>query len=166
MVLRSSTVNAIAGSLLVLVGLGACDALSGGGDYPSYGSVDELYRSASLVVQARIADGAERRQITIGPDTTAEYTVYRAEIERLFKGTTADQAVEVKQMTDGEDGAVSLNSGTTYVLFLETYSDVPASLLNPTQAQYLVDPSGRLIPVGDNTLQVTLADLERLSAGP
>ena len=164
MSLRSGLVGAVAGSLLALLGVGGCGAASGGGDYPSYSSVDGLFRSASLVVRARIEGSPEKRPIKIGDGDALDYTVVTARIERVFKGAAGGESIEVKQL-DGEDGRVGLIPGTTYVLFLETYSDVPASLLNPTQAQYVVDPSGRLVPVGDNTTRVTAADLERLSTG-
>ena len=161
---------------LALVVAGACasgpEVVYYHGDFPRYESVSELYDRANLVVRARITDGTEVRPIKIGSadDTTLVYTVYRAEVQRVFKGRSTGPVVEVKLMGgahDGvkyiADGTIDLTPGQTYLLFLETYADAPASLLNPAQSQYVVGPSGLVTSVGDNRLRVSESDLERLS---
>lgn len=159
MKLRSLRVGAAAVSLLTLTALGACDSASAIGDYPGYESVDALYAAATLVIEARVVDGPEQRSVDIGGNTPMDLLVFRAEIDRTYKGEAGSPTIEVKQ----HDGEVLLVAGTSYVLFLETYDDVPASLLNPTQAQYVLEAGPRLTPVGGNTLPVTMADLERLT---
>lgn len=49
-------------------------------------------------------------------------------------------------------------------LFLATFPDAPASLLNGEQAQYAVDGSGGLRRFGANTLDFTRSDVAKLSA--
>ncbi|MEU8265303.1 hypothetical protein AB0C02_32460 [Micromonospora sp. NPDC048999] len=164
--LRVSAMGAIALSLVVLVGLGACSEVScGGGDYPIYSSVDDLYRAATLVVWAQIPGPPESRRVKTGPGPTMEYKVYRAQVGKVFKGTPGAATVEIKQLACREGSGPGLAVGTTYVLFLETYADVPASLLNPIQAEYTVDSSGQLVSASGNALTLTMADLERLSRG-
>lgn len=160
MKLRSRVVGAVAVSVLALAGVGACDGESATADYPGYESVDALYAAATLVVEARIADGPQERSVNLGGNSPMDLLVYQAEVDRTYKGDPGGRNIEIKQ----HEGETPLVAGTSYVLFLETYDDVPASLLNPTQAQYVLTAGPRLTPVGGNTLPVTVADLERLTS--
>ncbi|WP_203711207.1 hypothetical protein [Asanoa siamensis] len=152
------------------------------GDYPSYATVAELVDKASLVVEATLADprdgvlypsGAGGTDPVTDPqagappgDSGVVITIWTATVTQVHKGRTKPGALIEVQQTGGErdgvvyeqPGAVPFAEGTPYLLFLETYPDAPASLLNPTQAQYVVEPTGYR-PVGDNTLTVTAADL-------
>ena len=167
----------VAAVVLVLVlGVGACGRAAGGrvvyqGDYPRYQSVAELLDTADLVVEAAVANPRVGKLYpTDGPrndETAVVITIYDATVARVHKGSArAGDVVEVHQ-TGGEiDGVVYENpeqvpfrEGTAYLLFLATYPDSPASLLNPDQGQYEVDPAGTYRPVGDNTLTVTAKDL-------
>jgi hypothetical protein len=99
-------------------------------------------------------------------------TVHSATITRVHKGSAKPgEVIEVKQLGGTLDGTtyelengVPFRDGAKYLLFLVTYPDSPASLLNPQQAQYAVDVNGTFRPLGGNQLAVTNADLVALSA--
>jgi hypothetical protein len=159
-------------------------------DYPAYDSADSLYQTADLVVEANLTGSPQVRQL--GPAANVDdpklnpkagtgaqpdgeplvTTVYRAAVTRVYKGAVkVGDTVEVKQLggqfkgvTYRAEGATMLKSGSAYLLFLAVFPDAPASLLNPNQAQYTIDSTGRPASVGDNTLTVSPADLTRLSA--
>ncbi|MET7394648.1 hypothetical protein ABZS66_14265 [Dactylosporangium sp. NPDC005572] len=131
-------------------------------DYPMYDSVRMLHERATLVVAGQVLPGAVRSIDDL------VYTVYRVQVERRFKGTSAE-TIEVKQIggTVGgtvyvEAGGIPLRTGTRYVLFLETYPDSPASLLNPAQAQYVLGDGDRPERVDPGGFEFTLASLEAL----
>ena len=99
-------------------------------------------------------------------------TVRTVTVTRVFKGDIQPGAtLEVKQLGgewDGvryeEEDAVPLrHDAGRYVLFLETYPDVPASLLNPAQAQYLAGANGELRPVAGNALRFSRGQLRRVA---
>lgn len=99
-------------------------------------------------------------------------TVRQVEVVKVYKGDAKPgQLIDVGQLGGLYKGvnhvqaeATKLKGGDTYVLFLATYPDAPAALLNPNQAQYQLDASGGLNRAQGNTLQLTTADLRRLSA--
>lgn len=98
-------------------------------------------------------------------------TVYTAQIVKVFKGQAqVGQSIEVKELggefqgvTYAEEHTTPMDEGSSYVLFLETYPDSPAALLNPVQAKYPLDSSGAPAPLPENTLKLTRAELEALS---
>ncbi|GAA2645410.1 hypothetical protein GCM10010399_94050 [Dactylosporangium fulvum] len=135
-------------------------------DYPAYDTLAALHAKASLVVSVRLAERTEVRSLE-----HRVYTVLTGTVERTFKGPGAAD-VEIKQpggehrgTTYTEAGGIPLQPGRRYLLFLETYPDSPASLLNPGQAQYLLDDAGRLEPVDASGFSFTLAELEALGPG-
>lgn len=157
-------------------------------DYPSYNSSDALYQKADLVVEAKISDTSRVEQLkasSSNPDPKVNpnagvkgkspepfvITVYQATVVKTFKGTKATgDTVEVKQLggvfkgvTYREINSPTLKPGETYVLFLATYPDAPASLLNPSQGQYPIGTAGEPRPVGGNAVKVSKSDLARLS---
>jgi len=141
------------------------------GDWPSYDSLDVLYDRADLVVQGVLAGSSTVRKLDIGDGTTMVYTVADVTVAVVFKGSAnTGQTVAVKQLggrLDGVDYRAEaesyLSPGQTYLLFLETYEDSPASLLNPWQAQYVVDGSGGFSSSPGNAIRVSRADLTRLA---
>ncbi|MEV4534763.1 hypothetical protein AB0J82_13125 [Asanoa sp. NPDC049518] len=167
---------AAAAALVVLLAVGGCGRASGErvayqGDYPHYESVAALLEKATLVVEVTTANPRFDKLYPIdGPktdDTAVVITVYDATVTRVHKGPAKTGDVIEVQQTGGESdgvvyeqpGQVPFHEGTAYLLFLETYPDSPASLLNPDQAQYEVDPAGGYRSVGENTLTVTGKDL-------
>lgn len=87
----------------------------------------------------------------------------------MYKGDAKPgQLIDVGQLGGSYKGvdyvqaeATKLKGGDTYVLFLETYPDAPAALLNPNQAQYQLDASGGLNRAQGNTSQLTPARTPR-----
>jgi hypothetical protein len=161
-------------------------------DYPGYDTLPALYKKADLVVEARVAGPGQVRELQAsdgGSDPKANpnagvdapqqarepvvVTVFQAKISHVFKGSAkVGGSVEVKQLggqvkgiTYQEEGAVALQGGTTYLLFLAVFPDAPASLLNTDQAQYAVDSSGTLRRFGTNQLAFTRADVSKLATG-
>lgn len=98
-------------------------------------------------------------------------TVYTAQVIKVFKGQAqVGQSIEVKELggnfegvTYAEEHTTPMNEDSGYVLFLETYPDSPAALLNPVQAKYPLDTSSNPAPLPENTLKLTRAELETMS---
>jgi hypothetical protein len=162
-------------------------------DYPAYDTLAALYDKADVVVEAHIAGPGEVRQLlpnaggsdpksnpNAGVDANQQVapepiitTVFKVNVARVFKGSAkAGESIEVKQLggqyggvTYKEEGAVALQTDTTYLLFLAVFPDSPASLLNSEQAQYGVETSGSLRRVGGNPLTFSVADLVTVSGG-
>lgn len=176
----------------VLLGVAACGAPAvSQADYPHYDSADALFGTATLVVEAEVAGDSRVTRLSPrldggtdpvtnpqagapageAPDAVV-VTVRQARLLTVYKGAAkAGDTVEVKQLggtlagvTHETAGEVPLTAGR-YVLFLETYPDAPASLLNPYQGQYRVTDAGDLAQVGDNRIPLTRLDLDRLAAG-
>src|SRR4051812_36077663 len=110
-------------------------------DYPSYENLAALHAKADLVAIVQLAKTTE----LLPPDEIpAPCTVFTGRIERAFKGRPGTE-VQVKQVGGTyrgieytEAGAIALQPGGRYLIFLEVYPDSPAALLNPAQAQYRV----------------------------
>ncbi|GAA1856889.1 hypothetical protein [Asanoa iriomotensis] len=155
------------------------------GDYPSYETVADLMAKADLVIEATVAEprvdvlypsgdgGTDPRadpqagapEAAPPADSGIVITVWSAAVTRVHKGTPG-LLVDVQQMGGERDGvvyeqpsAVHFEDGATYLLFLATFPDAPAALLNPYQAVYLVEQHGYRT-LGDNRLRVSIADLE------
>ncbi|MEU4224060.1 hypothetical protein AB0F17_07180 [Nonomuraea sp. NPDC026600] len=98
-------------------------------------------------------------------------TVYTAQVVKVFKGQAqVGQSIEVKELggnfegvTYAEEHTTAMNQDSGYVLFLETYPDSPAALLNPVQAKYPLDTSSNPASLPENTLKLTRAELETMS---
>lgn len=137
-----------------MLAIAGCSASSASeGDYPAYSSEAELTAAADAVILGEIT--GERRDELDG----IGYRVVAVDV--LADATTtfaAGDAIEVKLIT----GAVAspdpqLEVGDRYVLFLETYDSVPASLLNPWQAHFEVT-DGEPVAAPDNDIRLS-ADL-------
>lgn len=139
-------------------------------DYPKYDTLESLIDRADTIVKGKIIDFKySELNITqevntddeyLNPDgeiddSTTPYTIYMIEIEKTYKGEyTENDVIEVKQL-GGISGNVEyileesidpkLEKEHNYVFFLETYSDSPASLLNPLQASYEYDENDNII---------------------
>ncbi|TMR07409.1 hypothetical protein ETD86_51620 [Nonomuraea turkmeniaca] len=98
-------------------------------------------------------------------------TVYTAQVTKVFKGQAQPgQSIEVKELggvfegvTYQEEHTTPLNQDGGYVLFLETYPDSPAALLNPVQAKYPLDAASNPAPLPENPIKLTRAELETMS---
>ncbi|MEO3794959.1 hypothetical protein ABGB14_32515 [Nonomuraea sp. B10E15] len=98
-------------------------------------------------------------------------TVHDAKVLKVFKGSAKPgQTVEVKELGGTIDGvkyevehATPLKGGGSYLLFLETYADSPAAMLNSDQAQYAVSGTGDYVALPANSIKLTADDVSRLS---
>jgi hypothetical protein len=161
-------------------------------DYPIYDSADHLFGKANLVVRATVSPRPLRTQKLMPDTGSADpklnpsagapgaqppdesdpvvITVYRATITKVHKGQAkAGQSVEIQQLggvlggiTYREKHARPLAGGKNYLLFLQTFPDAPAALLNPLQGQYPLDRAGTPAPLSGNPIKVTNGDLKRL----
>ncbi|GIF00477.1 hypothetical protein [Paractinoplanes rishiriensis] len=164
------------------------------GDYPVYGTAKDLYRTANLVVEARLVESRvvkEAEPVNQGSDPKTNpqagapagkdappappplvETVFTAEVVGVHKGAAkAGDRVEVKQMggtVDGvqyiEDKQTSMAVDKTYLLFLATFPDSPAALLSPEQGKYLVGADGSLTAMSGNSITLKRTDLTALAA--
>jgi predicted component of type VI protein secretion system len=159
-------------------------------DYPAYDSVDSLYKTADLVIEGRLTGTPQVRQLSPVVDVAdprlnpnagvagaakAEpvvITVSTLTVTRVHKGAAkVGSTIEVKQLggtysgvTYRAEGVSAFRAQTPYLLFLATFADAPASLLNPEQGQYVLDAAGNPTRVSPNGIAVSAADLTRLSA--
>lgn len=139
--------------------------------FANYTSAEQMTTEATDVVQAKFtgktrvveigpsapAPGADEKSnpslnapSADVPNDKIVYTVYEMRAQKVFKGTLKPgQTFEVKQM-GGLVGKVRympeesapLDQGNSSLLFMVSFPDAPASILNPTQGLYRVDDTG------------------------
>lgn len=144
-------------------------------DWPHYDTVDDLFSQADLVIEARVKDGPQVHPLDIGEgeSTAIIYSIFDLEVTKIYKGAVeSGEKVKIKQEGGKHDGVnyvmpdmVFLVTGSSYLLFLATYPDlpgVPASMLNPTQGMYPLDESGKPTPLKGNSIKISGVDLDRL----
>ncbi|MCL5289601.1 MAG: hypothetical protein M1489_00965 [Firmicutes bacterium] len=160
-------------------------------DYPHYSSIDSLAEKADIIIEGKIVS-SRVEEINILDKTNMEdkklhpsseiqtskmvYTVYTVKVSDSYKGTVKPgEIVEVKQL-GGEDettvyiseDSVKFPKNKKYLMFLSTYENVPASLLNPIQGSYSYEEEtlinkGKLQSVNTkNDLTLTIEDLEKI----
>jgi hypothetical protein len=153
--------------------------------YPAYNNIDEIIQSAELIMKGNIIssqvvmldttepiteDQKNDPQMNPGGETNSlslPYTVYEVEIQQIYKGKVVEgNTIEFKQLggTVGnihytEEDAMNIEVGSTYILFLETYSNSPASLINQVQGIYEYKDN-KIIGNSKNTIILDLKDLE------
>lgn len=162
-------------------------------DYPKYDNLDNLIDRADTVILGKIVDMRyEELNVAEQPkindelnnpggeldETKDVYTVYDVKIVETYKGgMSTNEIIKVKQLggvignteyvlEDYENS--NLENNREYILFLETYENSPASLLNPIQASYEVqmNKEGKSIdtqyiikPNLNNDINFTITDL-------
>ena len=173
--------GAALGALVLLAACSPQQVEAQAADYPAYSSLAELCDAATLVVsgspvgsEVRTVDlrtgdegGTAEENPGLGaggtrPEDEAVVTVTSFQVDAVVAGRAigAGERIEVSQMggeLDGVDHPAAqfpLDDGGTYLLFLEEFDDAPAVLLNPTEAGYVVSPSGAIVsdagtPLGD-----------------
>lgn len=156
-------------------------------DYSFYQTLDEAASKADLIIKGEVIS-SETRMLNIVVDSSSEnnpelnpggtvdatplpYLVSKIKVTERYKGDVEKgDVVEIKQLGGefegtqyiSEDSAAVLQENAPYVLFLSTYNDSPASLINPFQGAYTID-GDKLAAGPDNILKdVTLQDLENL----
>ncbi|MEZ0073767.1 hypothetical protein [Planotetraspora sp. GP83] len=162
-------------------------------DYPAYDSADNLFNTADLIVEATVstqpvsvqelkpdtagddpklnpAAGAPTAEVAQPPDPVV-ISVYKASVTKVYKGAAqVGQSIDIQQLggklngiTYQEEEAHALQQNQGYVLFLQTYPDAPAALLNPLQGQYPLNAKGEPAQLQENPVALTSDDLNRLS---
>ena len=153
-------------------------------DYPSYASVSEMCRAASLVVVAEPVgatvlpvnilasdqgDSPEENPAlgtTSDPkDSLAVETVASFQVREVIQGdrVLVGDVVAVWQpggLYEGVDylaDQYSMKAGEAYLLFLQEFPGVPANLLNPAQAGFALSPDGTVSPESASSLAEQLA---------
>ena len=160
------------------------------GDYPYYEDERDIYEKASLVIRGIVIEKRmefmspvtelsqeQKRDPKLNPggDVDKEkelFTIYKVQIIDSFKGDAVkDDIVEIKQLGGEKDntiyieeGGPQINQNSEYIMFLETYVDNPATLLNNMQSLYNVE-DGKIISHPDNDFNMTIEKLENLSNG-
>ncbi len=145
-------------------------------DYPEYDSVEALTDRADLIVQGTVKE-MQYKQIDISlgkgrDDSLSPYTVYTVAVDEVFKSDgNVGETIEVKVPGGIFDGVAYVIEGVdspllekdqSYVLFLATYENLPASLLNLTQAAYEIGEDGKLAGVESDSsirLDFSIEDL-------
>lgn len=151
--------------------------------YPTYTNVEELIGRSNLIIEGTIIDSNfETINITQNPTDPSDeksnpgigaheqmltpYTVYDVEVHKVYKGNVAAKdIIQVKQL-GGEDAnniyvledSLKLKKQDKVIMFLETYDNAPASLLNPIQALYQIQDD-KIIKHEKNAIKLELKDL-------
>lgn len=159
-------------------------------DYPYYSSIDALAEKAAIIIEGTVMDSRveeidERMNPSSDtPPSMMVYTVYTVKVNNSYKGNVEpDETIEIKQVGgEGEtiiyklgviEDYVEFVENKKYVMFLSTYENFPADLLNPIQACYSYEEdtvktksiveNEQLISVnGKNDLTLTIEDLKRI----
>ena len=161
-------------------------------EYPHYESIDALSNAASDIVMGKIVDvrveeldiliRTDDKDETLNPGGEADnslaiYTVYTLEIIDVYKGkTVSGERIKIKQLGGDNGESIHLSESTLnlgneheYVFFLQSYDNVPASILNPYQGAYFFDEnvsgtlSDKLLSVStENDLTLTYGDLQSI----
>jgi hypothetical protein len=127
---------------------------------------DEGYDDPAADALAGLGDDARAEvEAELDADDGIPITVVEARIVRVWKGAPGGATVAIQQLGDSETAAADvtyLADGEEYLVFLETYDDAPASLLNPWQAQYRLDGDAVTGLDHEYALELTVTDLEEL----
>jgi len=153
-------------------------------DFPHYKSIDSLSEKADVIIKGRViksrvealndviySTSVDEKMNPGGelPEEKTNYTIYTIEIVDSLKGNSKPgDTIEVKQL-GGEVGNIEFISeenidiltGNDYILFLATYENTPASLLNSVQSLYIY---GKTSEEGANTQKVEESNIT--SANP
>ena len=131
-------------------------------DYPYYDTVEKIKKEADIIIEGRIISAntvlldltetltdEEKKNPKLNPGgeidiVSLPYTIYQVEIQKTYKGkVSVGDTIQFKRLggTIGnidyiEEDAMNIEVGGTYILFLETYSNSPASLINQIQGIY------------------------------
>ncbi|MCM6761189.1 hypothetical protein GSU68_19170 (plasmid) [Rathayibacter sp. VKM Ac-2759] len=141
---RSGWVLVAAAAVMATSG---CAPAGSNGDYPAYSSDTEMAERSDAVVVGDIL--SDRREAILGFDYRVVSIEVLTDAKSLYE---PGDLIEVKLLTGSvSEPGPDLDVDGRYVLFLETYDSVPASLLNPWQAYYEVQ-DGTVVPDPDNDL--------------
>lgn len=161
-------------------------------DYPHYSSIDDLSQKADIVIEGAVVNSrVEELEHVIEPSDKSEksnpggnvpsskrvYTIYTVEVSDSFKGNiNSGETIEVKE-TGGEgkgaiyvsNDSIELKMNKKYIMFLNTYDNSPATLLNPIQSLYTYDEESLNNDQlkgehKENDLSLKIKDLEKIKS--
>ncbi|HBU81671.1 MAG TPA: hypothetical protein DEF35_08540 [Paenibacillus sp.] len=147
-------------------------------DFPNYSSIGDLSERANTIVRGSVIqtrvealndmvqapavnESALDEELNPGGEDIVPfekiYTIYTIKVAESFKGIhTAGDTIEVKQLGGQLGNTEIINDDNIkfiptkdYVLFLETYEDTPASLLNSVQSLYVIKPAAKSTQPGE-----------------
>lgn len=125
------------------------------GDYPYYETQEQLEDAATAILVVDVLSEAPGSFEGIPAEVmTVKVVADAADVHPV------GELLEIKEMP-GED---VLAVGGRYVVFLEEYDAVPASLLNPVQGAYVVRGDGAW-PQNGNEIRLDAELLQRLGIG-
>jgi hypothetical protein len=165
-------------------------------DSPHYKNVDSMVERASHIIRGELVsarvewidildyekiDSAEYSHPDIKEGINYLFTVYTFSINDVYKGIElSDNALEVKVFGGETDDIIMVfdektmfHAGFEYVLFLQTYNNIPADLLNPYQCAYIYeDKMSKQTPKetvlrslsDENDLVITYDDLTKIKS--
>jgi len=120
-------------------------------DYPWYSNLNELLRRANLVIVGVALDSFESYVDGIPRTTTS------IEVTEVISGNSAKAGDTIEAKLTGHAQPYPLKAGQKYVLFLNENN----FLLNPVQAQYLIDEAGNIISLPGNPISIYSLDMLR-----
>ena len=154
-------------------------------EYPVYYTIEEAKDAASVIIEGKVVSSetaaldptetlTDEQEMDPEQNPGGEvdiinipYTIYTIEINQVYKGdVTVGNTIEMKQpggvidhvrCTAPDEAQIEI--GSTYILFLETYSNSPASLINPIQGIYEYKDN-KIIGNDINIISLDLKDLQ------
>lgn len=155
--------------------------------FPTYNNIDELANQADLIIEGKILKSSFKliniaeepadpndEKLNPGGDISDSpaipYTIYDVEVQKNYKGKAAEkEIIQVKQV-GGEDqkhtfkveDSEELKTNENYVMFLATFENSPASLLNPVQGSYTVEDDGTIKGNEKNHIKIEMNNLLKL----
>ncbi|GGG09240.1 hypothetical protein [Paenibacillus aceti] len=155
--------------------------------FPKYNNLDELENRANLIIEGRVLSStfkflnvAERPSQPgddqLNPGTTPAdsppipYTIYDVEVQKVYKGAvTEKETIQVKQVGGENQQTIFKVNDTSelkeegdYIMFLATFDNSPASLLNPIQGSYEL-VNNQIIASDKNLIKLEINDLKQLT---
>lgn len=140
-------------------------------DYPHYDDLDSMILHADTIIEGKIlAITVENLNINSNPEEVEEllYTIYDVEVIKVFRGETKKkEIIQIKQLGGETENLIvttedksNIKKDLSYLFFLATYKDSPASLINPKQGAYLIK-DGKYIEDNDNKIKINKELLEQ-----
>ncbi len=105
-------------------------------DYQYFNSIEEIANDGNLIIEGEVVsdDGLQSINTSLTEqEIYFDYYVYTIKIDNIIEGEYSEENIQIKIHNDDFE-AVIPKVGEKGIFFLETYDNVPASLLNPQQA--------------------------------
>lgn len=114
-------------------------------DFPFFATMEEMEERAMAVVVGEIVDYLGIQEVKLTEDFSMSYHIYAIRIHESLKGMLdPEQKILLKVLAGdvAEDASKLLHAQhRSYLLYLDIYSDSPATLISPAQALIAWDPA-------------------------